>query len=523
MSMLRKLLAGLRGETGQTIQTIARANALREAGRYEEAQSLCRAILDARPDHAAALHCSGATALAQGRVADAVVQLERCARANGTDPQVQYDLAEACRLDGRWEAAGAAYGRVLAARPDFLAAHLGLVDCLLAQQQAAVAKEHCARVLQSEPDNSRALLQAAELGLLGHVIAGVESAIRAAQDRDPGKGEWQHALAKVLIGQNRLEEAAQALRPALGSCGEEAQHTLVRLVEAAARQGLQLQNHVEPVFAGNDGREQPLISVIICSVDAGKYAAVTAQYAQLLAGERYEIIGLHDARSLAEAYNRGAVRAAGDIVIFSHDDIEILTPDFATRLKCHLAVHDVVGACGTSRMTSGHWMGAGWPHLRGLVVHQFPDGGPNAASVGMYRALVFDTLAEDASGGLQGLDGMFIAVRRSVLDNCRFDEESFDGFHLYDLDFTYSAHLAGLDVAVFRDISMLHYTSGDAPGYQAAFDRYYRRFEDKYRDRLLRQPPPERHCFSAIFQNKDQASLFCRELMAFRRSSLPGA
>ena len=408
-----------------------------------------------------------------------------------------------------------------------MAAHLGFADCLLAQQQAAAAQEHCVRALQSEPDNARALMQAAELGLLGHEVVGAQSAIRFALARDPGKGEWQHALAKVLIGQNRLPEAAQALRVALGSCGEGAQHTLVRLAEAAARQGLRLQPQIETVLISDDSQDRPLISVIICSVDAGKYAAVTAHYAQLLAGERYEIIGLHDARSLAEAYNRGAVRAAGDIVIFSHDDIEILTPDFATRLKRHLAVHDVVGACGTSRMTSGHWMGAGWPHLRGLVVHQFPasgtNDGPNAAGVGMYRALVFDTLAEDASGGLQGLDGMFIAVRRSVLDNCRFDEESFDGFHLYDLDFTYSAFLAGLDVAVFRDISMLHYTSGDAPGYQEAFDRYYRRFEDKYRDRLRRQPPPERHCFSALFQNKDQASLFCREVLAFRRNSSPGA
>jgi tetratricopeptide (TPR) repeat protein len=514
MNMLRKLLAGLRGGEAQSI---ARAHALRESGRQDEALRLCQGILAARPDHAAALHCVGVIALEQGRFADAIISLERCARVSGADPQVQYDLAEALRLGHRWEAAGAAYGSVLGARPDFAAAHLGLADCLLAQQQVADAGKHCARALQIEPDNARALMQAAELGLRGHVIDGIEDAIRAALDRSTGKDEWRHALAKVLIGQQRLMEAAQPLRDALPACGEEAQHTLVRLTEAAARQGLRLQPGGVPAIRSGAGGAQPLISVIICSIDPAKYAAVTANYAQLLAGERHEIIGLHDARSLAEAYNRGAARAAGDIVIFSHDDIEILTPDFAARLKRHLAVHDVVGACGTSKMTSGHWMGAGWPHLRGLVVHQYPSGGPNA---GMYRALVFDTLAEDASGGLQGLDGMFIAVRRPVLETCRFDEDRFDGFHLYDLDFTYSAYLAGLDVAVFRDISMLHYTAGDAPGYQQAFERYYHRFEDKYGSRILRQPPPERHCFSALFQDKDQASLFCHELMAFRRSSL---
>jgi hypothetical protein len=36
-----------------------------------------------------------------------------------------------------------------------------------------------------------------------------------------------------------------------------------------------------------------------------------------------EIIGIHDARSLADGYNRGIAQSRGEHIILSHDDIEI--------------------------------------------------------------------------------------------------------------------------------------------------------------------------------------------------------
>ncbi len=62
------------------------------------------------------------------------------------------------------------------------------------------------------------------------------------------------------------------------------------------------------------------ITIIICSIDADKYARVTRNLSERLAGQAYEIIGIHDARSLAEGYNRGVRRSRGDLLIFSHDD-----------------------------------------------------------------------------------------------------------------------------------------------------------------------------------------------------------
>ena len=82
--------------------------------------------------------------------------------------------------------------------------------------------------------------------------------------------------------------------------------------------------------------EYDMISVILCSIDPGKFAAVSKNLADRMADAPFEIIGIHDARSLAEGYNRGIAQSSGEILVFCHDDIEIITPDFNARIRRHL-------------------------------------------------------------------------------------------------------------------------------------------------------------------------------------------
>src|SRR5215469_13273021 len=96
-----------------------------------------------------------------------------------------------------------------------------------------------------------------------------------------------------------------------------------------------------------------MISVVTCSIDPAKFSTLKASYAAALGDEPWELIGVHDARSNAEAYNRTIPHVRGDIVVFCHDDIEILSKDFPKRLKGHLANFDIVGVAGTSRVVYG--------------------------------------------------------------------------------------------------------------------------------------------------------------------------
>ena len=56
----------------------------------------------------------------------------------------------------------------------------------------------------------------------------------------------------------------------------------------------------------------------------------------------------------------------------------------------------------------------------------------------------------------QALDGFFFAVNRRVVNEIRFD-----GFHIFDTNFTFAAYLAGFELAVCNDILIAHQSRGN--------------------------------------------------------------
>jgi hypothetical protein len=211
-----------------------------------------------------------------------------------------------------------------------------------------------------------------------------------------------------------------------------------------------------------------MFSIIICSIDDRKSARIQAHYRALLAGHAHEIILIRDAKSLSEGYNRGFAQSSGEILIFSHDDIEILSDDFAPRLLRHLNTHDVVGVAGTTLLLGPTWITAGQPQIHGCITHRLP------------ASFLFECFGPP-SAKVQAIDGVFMVARRKVLEAIPFDEATFDGFHLYDLDFSYRVHLAGFSIAVPWDIMIIHDSMGN---FDAVWQDYGRRFLAKHRARL---------------------------------------
>jgi GT2 family glycosyltransferase len=219
-----------------------------------------------------------------------------------------------------------------------------------------------------------------------------------------------------------------------------------------------------------------MFSVIVCSIDPPRFAAVEAMYRSAFGAEPWELIGIHDAKSLAEGYNRAVERAKGEWLIFSHDDIEILSPAFPQRLKSHLSRFDLIGLVGTSRVVNSRWLSAGTPYIFGQVCHFQKDGQVTVDVYGAPRPVV---------GNIQGLDGVFMASNKNVLAKVKFDAETFDHFHLYDLDFSLTAYHAGFRLAVANDINILHHSPGQ---FDKTWEEYARRFEQKWRPSLPNQP-----------------------------------
>ena len=250
--------------------------------------------------------------------------------------------------------------------------------------------------------------------------------------------------------------------------------------------------------------DQRLVSVIICSINPEKFTRVSNNFRERMGNHPHEIIGIHDAKSLSEGYNRGARFAKGDILVFSHDDIEIVTPDFAPRLLAHMRRFDGVGVCGTTLLAGSKWVEVGQPWTHGNVVHRKPEDTGYFLLVNGCNAAVVEQA--------QAWDGLFFAVQRTVWEKIGFDEQTFDGFHLYDVDFSFRAHLAGFNLALVMDLLLIHDSMGR---YGTEWRRYGRRFKEKFAGRLASPPdniPGDMHC---KLQNLDQVDLLRAALLYF--------
>jgi GT2 family glycosyltransferase len=182
------------------------------------------------------------------------------------------------------------------------------------------------------------------------------------------------------------------------------------------------------------------------------------------------LIHVADARSLCEGYNRGVVRARGEILVFCHDDITILCPDFASRLRTRLASFDLLGVAGSTRATGPTWTWSGAPHIFASIAYPRED----TDEVQLATCGTSGPVVKNA----QLLDGVFMAARKDLVQRVPFDEATFDGFHLYDLDFSYRAWLSGARTAICRDVAICHASRGKFR--TADYRRYAERFRRKF-------------------------------------------
>jgi GT2 family glycosyltransferase len=219
-----------------------------------------------------------------------------------------------------------------------------------------------------------------------------------------------------------------------------------------------------------------MVSVIMCSIDEARYKAAAEMYQRLLAKQHCEMIVMTGAGSIAAAYNLGLAKARGEFIVLAHDDVEIISTDFQKRLTQHLSEFDLIGIAGTDRLMHPQWIGAGPPYIHGQIANPRPDG--------QFDVSIFGTSGRTVDR-IQALDGLFLAMTGKLAKSIRFDEINFDGFHLYDIDYSYSAYLAGYRVAVCNDIHAIHASRGR---FKADWARFATRLTQKYPQRFATAP-----------------------------------
>lgn len=161
---------------------------------------------------------------------------------------------------------------------------------------------------------------------------------------------------------------------------------------------------------------------------------------------------INQGESLTSAYNRGLAQAKYDVVVFLHDDIIVKTNNWAPKLLKTFKnnpEYGIIGVAGSRDLpVSGRW----WEDSKKMVgrVEHSQEGKTWLSSYSSDQGNdVVETLI---------LDGVFFAIDKNKIKKT-FDE-SVEGFHFYDVDFTFSNHLAGVKLGVITNIRILHKSIG---------------------------------------------------------------
>jgi tetratricopeptide (TPR) repeat protein len=505
------------------------------AGRLPEAEQGYRAILQAQPGQPDANHNLGVLAGQAGQPGAGLPYLKAALDAKPSEEQ--YWLSYAAALLASGQAKGAqtllqkaiAYGfngpALQALQTNVNAAVQNqafkgddpppsemnpLVDMFNAGHYAAM--ENRARLLLEHYPASGYLWKAlgAALKLQGKDAL---TAMQKAASVLPDDAEAHSNLGATLKDLGRLDEALASCRRALAieSDFADAYRNLVTIADALYRQKSEgdMRDWDSPGLSNAETDADPnaqMVSVIICSIKEERFAKVSRMYRELLADTAFEIIRIDDARSLCEGYNRGIQQSRGDLLIFSHDDIHILGPHFSRHLRRYLADYDLIGVAGTAHLVAGSWGQAGWPHLHGWVSHPFRDEAGDE-----YPHMTIFQVRSSVVDNIQAVDGLFFAARRAVAEHLRFDETTFDGFHFYDLDFSYRAHLAGYKLAVCNELMISHDSTGN---FDAQWRIYAHRFYEKHQATLPPIQTPTNNAQAVKFETKDQIVDFCQFFLA---------
>lgn len=160
---------------------------------------------------------------------------------------------------------------------------------------------------------------------------------------------------------------------------------------------------------------------------------------------------INNGESLTKAYNRGLEQAKNDIVVFCHDDIIIESKGWGKKLIKHFDETDfgVLGLAGSTGLgEDGKW----WSNhnlMVGIVNHQHNGKKWESRYSGDFGDKVIETV---------NVDGLFFAIKK---DRLKYGfNENVEGFHFYDIDFTYGNHVNGCKVGVMFNIRVTHLSIG---------------------------------------------------------------
>ena len=177
-----------------------------------------------------------------------------------------------------------------------------------------------------------------------------------------------------------------------------------------------------------------MISIIICSKNPAYLNALTQNISETI-GISYELLAFDNRLSkkgIAAVYNSQAAKARYETLCFVHEDIVIHTVGWGMILK-NLLANKSVGLVGISGAVfkskyPGIWSSCETNLYRTNSIQHFKNS---------IEPVITNINPENATHeNVVVIDGVFMATRKNIFLNNKFDEILLKGFHGYDIDYS---------------------------------------------------------------------------------------
>lgn len=157
--------------------------------------------------------------------------------------------------------------------------------------------------------------------------------------------------------------------------------------------------------------------------------------------------------SLTKIYSDVLKETTTDIVVFMHDDIEFLKPDWGKELIRLFKEHNDYGIIGVAGSAYFDEQAAWWRYkdIYGQVAHRKGDN---------IWLTSFSKLLDKDLEEVVVIDGLFIAVDKTRITQDY--DDSIEGFNFYDIDFCLANFLDNkIKIGVTTNIRLLHNSVGE--------------------------------------------------------------
>ena len=197
-----------------------------------------------------------------------------------------------------------------------------------------------------------------------------------------------------------------------------------------------------------------MISIIICSTHKEIDNHLEKNVHTTIGDVVYEFVWIDNSDNkytICQAYNEGVKRARYPYLCFMHDDIVFYSQDWGT-IAINAMSNSTIGLLGVQGCTyfdesTLYWTMSGFKKANTILPFQS------------------DKIREDDypihGNDLVMVDGMWMFMRRDLFNEIHWDEHTYHGFHMYDMDLCMQINQKGMTIRLLDELWIQHNSYGN--------------------------------------------------------------